>query len=126
MSPKTSKNVLKMLRKHERLWTRKLGHINAADMLIDLVPEAKPLKYPPYRAGPKTSELEQNGTNRQLKYGEIEPVMLEWAALVLFAPKKDGRLRFCIDYRKLNSMTVKDTYPLPRMDECINSLGESH
>ena len=51
--------------------------------------------------------------------------MSEWAAPVLFVPKKDGKLRFCIDYRKLNSMTVKDTYPLPRMDECIDTLGEA-
>ena len=49
----------------------------------------------------------------------------EWAAPVLFAPKKDGKLRFCIDYRKLNAMTVKDSYPLPRMDECIDTLGDA-
>ena len=43
----------------------------------------------------------------------------------MFAPKKDGRLRFCIDYRKLNLMTIKDSYPIPRMDECIDSLGNA-
>ena len=51
--------------------------------------------------------------------------MSEWSTPVLFAPKKDGKLRFCIDYRKLNSMTTKDTYPLPRMDEYIVSLGDA-
>ena len=43
----------------------------------------------------------------------------------MFAPKKDGKLRFCIDYHRLNTLTVKDSYPLPRMDECIDSLGEA-
>ena len=40
-------------------------------------------------------------------------------------PKPDGSVRFCIDYRKLNLMTVKDPYPIPRMDECIDSLGDA-
>ena len=47
---------------------------------------------------------------RQLEAGVIEPSNSEWAAPVLFAPKKDGKLRFCIDYRRLNAMTVKDSY----------------
>ena len=55
----------------------------------------------------------------------IEPLNSDWAAPVLFAPKKDGRLRFCIDYRRLNEITVKDSYPIPRMDECIDSLGDA-
>ena len=40
-------------------------------------------------------------------------------------PKPDGSVHFCIDYRKLNLMTVKDAYPIPRMDECIGSLGDA-
>ena len=60
-----------------------------------------------------------------LKAGVIEPSNSEWASPVLFAPKKDGRIRFCIDYRRLNTLTVKDSYPLPRMDECIDSLGDA-
>ena len=119
------KDVRDMLRKHEKIWNGELGAINVTDMRIDLVPDAKPFKSAPYRAGPKTRELEQAEVDKQLKAGVIEPAMSEWAAPVLFAPKKDGKLRFCIDYRKLDSMNIKDTYPLPRMDECIDSLGES-
>ena len=44
---------------------------------------------------------------------------------MVLVPKPDGSLRFCVDYRKLNEITVKDTYPLPRMDECLDSLGEA-
>ena len=61
-----------------------------------------------------------------MKYGLIELSMSEWATPVLFVPKKDGRIHFCIDYRKMNSMTVNSTYPLLRMDECIDSLVEAH
>ena len=90
-------DVRNMLRKHSRLWTGKLGQINAADMHIDVVPDAKPFMSAPYRVGPKTRQLEQNEINRKLTSGVIEPAMSEWAAPVLFAAKKDGRLRFCID-----------------------------
>ena len=55
----------------------------------------------------------------------IELSNSEWAAPVLFTPKKDSMIRFCIDYRKLNFMKIKDSYPIPRMDECIDTLGNA-
>ena len=57
--------------------------------------------------------------------GVIEPSTVEWASPVVMVPKPDGSVRFCIDYRKLNLMAVKDAYPIPRMDECIDSLGDA-
>eukprot|EP00170_Pyropia_yezoensis_P001204 contig_5367_g1208 len=48
-----------------------------------------------------------------------------WGAPVVIVPKKDQTTRFCIDYRRLNLVTKKDSYPIPRMDECIDSLGEA-
>lgn len=108
--------VRAMLCKHEKMWFGQLGEINVTEMRIDLVPDARPFKSAPYRAGPKTRELERAQIDKQLKAGIIESAYSEWTAPVLFAPKKDGKLRFCIDYRNLNSMTQKDTYPLPRME----------
>jgi len=57
--------------------------------------------------------------------GVIEPSTGEWASPVVTVPKPDGSVHFCIEYRKLNLMTVKDAYPIPRMDECIDSLGDA-
>jgi hypothetical protein len=60
-----------------------------------------------------------------LQAGVIEPATSEWASPVVLVPKPDGSLRFYIDYLKLNAFTVRDTYPLPRMDECIDSLRDA-
>jgi hypothetical protein len=55
----------------------------------------------------------------------IEPATCEWASPIVLVPKPDGALRFCVDYRRLNMKTVPDTYPLPHMYECIDSLGDA-
>ncbi len=60
-----------------------------------------------------------------LEKGVIELAQSPWASPVVLVPKPDGMLRFCVDYRKLNAITVRDTYPIPRMDECIDSLGSA-
>lgn len=60
-----------------------------------------------------------------MKYEVIEPATKEWASLVVFAPKKDGSIRFCVDYPKLSAINVRDSYPLSRTDECIDPLGNA-
>lgn len=60
-------------------------------------------------------------TDRMLGEDVFEPAMSELASSVMFAARKDGNARFSVDYGKLNAMTVRDTNPLPRMDECVDS-----
>ena len=60
-----------------------------------------------------------------LKLDVIEPSTSEWASPVVLVPKPDGSTRFCIVYRQLNDRTVRDTYQLPRMDDCPDSLGDA-
>jgi len=79
----------------------------------------------PYIAGPLAREREKAEVERMRSVGVIEPSTEEWASPVVMVPRPDGSVRFCIDYRKLNLMTVKDPYPIPRMDECIDSLGDA-
>jgi hypothetical protein len=117
--------IREMLNKHAAMWSGKLGEITTTEHAIDLKPGSRPIAVPPYRAGPKARELEQAEIDRQLRDGVIEPAQSEWASPVVFAPKADGTLRFCVDYRRLNLATVKDSYPIPRMDECIDSLGDA-
>jgi hypothetical protein len=60
-----------------------------------------------------------------LKAGLIEPATSEWESPVVLITKKDGSIRLCVEYRKINALTLKDSYALPRMDECLDSLGDA-
>ena len=62
---------------------------------------------------------------RQRYLGDTEPASAEWAFPVVLVPKPDGTMRFCVVYRQLNEVTVRDVYPLPRMDDCIDFLGDA-
>ena len=92
---------------------------------IDLEPGATP----PHRAMYRLSYSEKLEVERQirelLEKGLIEPSSSPFGAPVLFVPKPDGSLRMCIDYRALNKLTVKNRYPLPRIDELLDSLQGS-
>ena len=59
------------------------------------------------------------------KKGIIQPSVSAWASPIVLVPKKDDTLRFCVDYRKVNAVTKKDVYPLPRIDDILDTLGKS-
>jgi hypothetical protein len=89
---------------------------------IQLEPVAKPACRPIYRLSPvEYSELEKQ-IRDLLDKGFIEPSSSPWGAPILFIAKKDGTLRMCIDYRALNKVTLKDRYPLPRIDDLFDQL----
>ncbi|GKA77735.1 putative reverse transcriptase domain-containing protein [Tanacetum coccineum] len=93
---------------------------------IDLVPGAAPVARAPYRLAP--SEMEELSTQLQelSDKGFIRPSSSPWGAPVLFVKKKDGSFRMCIDYRELNKLTVKNRYPLPRIDDLFDQLQGSN
>ena len=92
------------------------------DFCINLEPGTRPISIPPYRMAP--AELRELKAQLQelLNKGFIRPSASPWGAPVLFVKKKDGSLRMCIDYRQLNKVTIKNKYPLPRIDDLFDLL----
>ncbi|KAJ9532240.1 hypothetical protein QJQ45_003965 [Haematococcus lacustris] len=90
---------------------------------IPLQPDGKPPARPSYRMSkPEQEELRKQITDLLAK-GLIEPSSSPYAAPVLFVQKKSGELRMCIDYRQLNKITIRDQYPLPRIDDLFDQLA---
>ncbi|KAI3775825.1 hypothetical protein L1987_45579 [Smallanthus sonchifolius] len=89
---------------------------------IDLVPGAKPVAKAPYRLAPSEMRELMSQLQELLDRGFIRPSISPWGAPVLFVKKKDASMRMCIDYRELNKFTIKNKYPLPRIDDLFDQL----
>jgi hypothetical protein len=109
LSGNDQEEVVKMLSKHSSMWTGSLGEISITEHHIQLQSDAEPVYQPPYRAGVKAREVEKAEVDRMLTAGVIEPAVSEWASPVVLITKPDGSVRFCVDYRKLNALTIKDS-----------------
>ncbi|GKC13298.1 putative reverse transcriptase domain-containing protein [Tanacetum coccineum] len=92
---------------------------------IDLVPGAAPVARAPYRLAPSEMKELSEQLQELSDKGFIRPSSSPWGAPVLFVKKKDGSFRMCIDYRELNKLTVKNRYPLPRIDDLFDQLQGS-
>ncbi|WMV50989.1 hypothetical protein MTR67_044374 [Solanum verrucosum] len=92
------------------------------DFGIDLLSDTQPISIPPYyMALTKLKELKEQ-LKDFLDKGFIRPSMFPWVAPILFVRKKDGSLCMCINYRKLNRVTIKNKYSLPRIDDLFDQL----
>ena len=95
------------------------------EFTIDLIPGTEHISIPPYRMAPAELRELKAQLEELLSKGFIRPNISPWGAPVLFVKKKDGSLRLCIDYRQLNRVTIRNQYPLPRIDELFNQLQGS-
>ncbi|KAI3695288.1 hypothetical protein L1987_78283 [Smallanthus sonchifolius] len=102
-----------------------LPPVRQVEFHIDLMPGANPVDRAPYRLAP--SEIQELASQLQelSDKGFIRPSHSPWGAPVLFVKKKDGSFRMCIDYRELNKLTIKNRYPLPRIDDLFDQLQGS-
>ena len=100
-----------------------LGRTEALHHRID-TGDSRPIKQP-LRRHPKVHEdFIDKQVEKMLAANVIEPCASPWASNVVLAKKSDGTLRFCVDYRRLNDCTYKDSFPLPRIDGCLDALGD--
>ncbi|WJX17476.1 hypothetical protein P8452_07389 [Trifolium repens] len=89
---------------------------------IDLVPGTGPISISPYRMSPSEMAELKKQLDEMLQKEFIRPSVSPWGAPVLFVKKKDGTSRLCVDYRQLNKATIKNKYPLPRIDDLMDQL----
>ncbi|GJX09663.1 reverse transcriptase domain-containing protein [Tanacetum coccineum] len=97
-------------------------HVREVEFRIDLIPGASPVVRSPYRLAPSEMLELSNQLKELQEKGFIRPSHSPWGAPVLFVKKKDGSMRMCIDYRELNKLTIKNRYPLPRIDDLFDQL----
>jgi len=112
-------------KEYKALWVGQLGKVDVTPYRIEVTPGARPRRVKPNRASHASRDIIAKEVQRQRDLGVIEPSSAEWAFPVVLVPKPDGTMRFCADYRHLSEVTVRNVYPLPRMDDYIDFLGDA-
>ena len=102
-----------------------LGKCKIAKHRIELEPEAIPHREGARRMSPDKAAKANQEVQNMLALGLIQPSYSPWASGIVMVKKKSGELRFCCDIRPLNNVTVKDAFPLPRIDESLSRIGNA-
>ena len=92
---------------------------------VELIDGSKPVKQHPYRMNPVKQQILRDEVQYLLDNDFIEPSQSEWSSPCILVPKPDGTFRMCTDYRKVNSVTKTDTFPISRIDDCIDNIGQA-
>ena len=99
------------------------GHTDAVEYEID-TGDSYPMRYASRRMSPQKMKKEEECVTEMLTGRQIEPSDSPWSSPVVLVTKKDGGTRFCVDYRRRNDATVKDAYPLPRIDDLASGYWQ--
>ena len=116
-----------ILLKHADVFSQDENDLGKTNIIMHYVDtgEARPVRQSLRRYPATHVEAISQHVDKMLKQGIIEPASSPWASNVVLVKKKDGSLRCCIDYRQLNSVTKKDVYPLPRIDDCLDAMSSA-
>ncbi|MCG8033357.1 MAG: DDE-type integrase/transposase/recombinase, partial [Candidatus Thiodiazotropha taylori] len=124
----TDQNLLKeLLIKYQSVFAKSsldLGFSDRVEHHIDTM-GAEPIKEPMRRLPLAKQKIEREEVHKMLQAGVIEPSVSPWSSNIVLITKKDGSTRFCVDYRKVNLLTKKDSYPLPNISQCLDALAGS-
>ncbi|CAF1520646.1 unnamed protein product, partial [Rotaria sordida] len=130
-STKHIENPKHRLEIQDILWRNKIL-FDPTPSIINIPPQSaiKTADHPPiyskqYPASSKDQEIKFQETQKLLERGQIEESTSSWSSPIVLVKKKDKTMRFCIDYRRLNAITIKDTFPLPRIDEIFDRLSDA-
>ena len=118
------KDLSNLLQRYKQVCSDKPGRTSVAVHDVD-VGNSRPIKQAPYRLNPDKLSKVREEVKFMIEHDIIEPSQSSWSSPIVMVPKPDGTLRFCIDYRKVNAETKTDSYPIPRLEDCIDRVGNS-
>lgn len=95
------------------MWHGRLGKIRGKEHMIYLRQDAAPVRYIPYRSGYEKREFTKQQIDKMLKEGVVDPLASEYSSPTVLSPNADGSLCFCVDFRWLNAVTKRYSYPFP-------------
>ena len=116
-----------LLTQYKDLFAKTMADLRQTDIgeHVIITENVPPIKRSAYRAAPKENEFIKSEIDEMLQQGLVQPSKSPWSFPVVIVKKKNGKLRFCVNYKPLNDITKKDNYPLPRIDEIFDSLNEA-
>ena len=121
------REVAKLLNKYSEVFSKSDDDIGRSGIIKHRIPtgNAQPIKERPRRVPVHMNKEVDAQIDNMLEENVIKPSKSPWASSIVIVKMKDGSSRFCVDYRKLNDVTIKDAYPLPRVDESLDQLSGS-
>ena len=116
----------KLLREYKDVFSKEGDPISSTSLVKHKIyTEGPPVRLPFRRQNPLVRAQEQSQVKEMLRDGVIQSSISPWASPVVMVKKKDGSMRFCVDFQKVNDATIKDAHPLPRIDDTLESLHEA-
>ena len=114
-----------ILQKYQTLFAKDLSELGATSVVKHKIDtgQAPPIKQLPRRLPNVLKPVVEEQVNEMLAHGVVRPSKSPWASPIVLVKKKDGTWRFCVDFRKVNDVTIKDAYPLPQINDLIDSLA---
>ena len=127
ISSTQSKSLITLLNKNNNLFVDNMKDLTQTNILQATFDTggSPPIKQRPYKNPLARQHKLDEQINEMLEAGIVSPSSSPWSSPVVIVPKRDGTQRICIDYRKINQVLVKDSHPLPRIDDIFATLGNS-
>ncbi|XP_066969245.1 uncharacterized protein [Macrobrachium rosenbergii] len=115
-------DMMKLISSFSDLFQASPGRTTLLQHDVD-VGGASPVKQSPYRLNPVKRDIVEKEIRYMLEHGLIRPSVSPWSSPIVLVKKPDGQFRMCVDYRKVNTNTKNDSFPLPRIEDCLDRIG---
>ncbi len=127
LTPAQCEELNKLLRKYREIFLKSDNDYGYTQAVMHDIPtgDAPPIKQRHRRVPPQVFQEFRKHVQDLVCQGILKKSSSPWASPAVIVKKKDGRVRFCCDYRRLNQVTCKDAYPLPRVEESLDALGNA-